>query len=213
INSLVKQHTDTGQLYAEVSAAHTYIYARCRDNAEFRQLFADRVQRHLFADGALSVSNNIARYDARVAEIDRAIVAESARWGDFYRPSKPYRREVEWLEANRWMREVFFPSNHSIALKRFRDAKLFPTVDAPVWSQFGGTVPAGFTLTLASPTPEDAVYFTTTGVDPRQKGGGLDPMAQAYSAPIVIHAPTLLRARVRGGNQWSALTEAAFDPR
>src|SRR2546422_5841274 len=36
INSLVKQHTDSGQLYAEVNAANTaaYIYSRCRANAD-----------------------------------------------------------------------------------------------------------------------------------------------------------------------------------
>lgn len=128
INSLVKRHTDTGQRYAEVNARNTpaYVYSRCRANAAFRQLFADRVQRHLFHDGALSVSNNIARYDARVREIDRAVVAESARWGDFYRPAQPYLREAEWLGTNQWMRQVFFASNHFIALKRFRDARLFP---------------------------------------------------------------------------------------
>jgi hypothetical protein len=131
INSLVKQHTDTGQRYAEVNQAHASIYARCRANAGFRQLFAERVQRHLFNQGALSVSNNIARYARRVQEIDQAIVAESARWGDFYRPAQPYLREVEWQGTNQWMREVFFPSNHFIALKRFRDAKLFSTGEAP----------------------------------------------------------------------------------
>jgi hypothetical protein len=128
INSLVKRHTDTGQRYAEVNARDTpaYIYSRCRANTAFRKLFADRVQRHLFNNGALSISNNIARYDARVREIDQAIVAETARWGDFYRPSQPYLREAEWLGTNQWMRQVFFPSNHFIALKRFRDARLFP---------------------------------------------------------------------------------------
>ena len=128
INSLVKRHTDTGQRYAEVNARNTpaYVYSRCRANAAFRRLFADRVQRHLFNDGALSVSNSIARYDTRIREIDRAVVAESARWGDFYRPAQPYLREAEWLGTNQWMCQVFFPSNHFIAVKRFRGARLFP---------------------------------------------------------------------------------------
>src|SRR4029453_554176 len=137
INSLVKQHTDTGQRYADASAAHTDVYVRCRANTEFRQFFADRVQRHLFNNGALSVSNNIARYNARVTEIDRAIVAESARWGDFYRPAKPYLREAEGLGTNQWMREVFFPSNHFIAMNRFRNAGLSSSLNAPLFSQFG----------------------------------------------------------------------------
>jgi hypothetical protein len=213
INSLVKRHTDTGQRYAEVSAAHTFVYSRCRANAEFRQFFADRIQRHLFNDGALSVSNNIARYDARVTEIDRAIIAESGRWGDFYRPSKPYLREAEWLDTNRWMRETFFPSNHFIALKRFRDARLFPSVSAPTFSQFGGAVRPGFALSLSNPMAAGTPYFTTSGADPRKRGGSIDPTAQNYSNPVVINSPTFLRARVLSNNQWSALTEAMFYPR
>ena len=214
INSLVKQHTDSGQLYAEVNAANTaaYIYSRCRANAEFRQFFADRVQRHLFNNGTLSVSNNIARYDTRVSEIDHAIVAESARWGDFYRPAQPYLREAEWLGTNQWMRQVFFPSNHFIALKRFRDAGLFPSLGAPVFSQFGGGVPAGFALTITNPNVAGTLYFTTTDTDPRSPGGGIAPTALVYSAPVVMNSPTLVRARVLSGSQWSALVEAVFYP-
>jgi len=213
INSLVKQHTDTGQRYADASSAHTDVYNRCRANAEFRQLFADRVQRHLFNNGALSVSNNIARYNARVTEIDRAIVAESARWGDFYRPSQPYLREVEWLGTNQWMGQVFFPSNHFIALKRFRDAGLFPALGAPVFSHFGGVVPVGFALTITNPMGNGVLYFTTSGIDPRRPGGSIAPTAQIYSAPVIINSPTLVRARVLSGTRWGALAEAMFSSR
>src|SRR5207247_2187009 len=164
-------------------------------------------QRHRFNHGQLSVSNSIARYNARVSEIDHAIVAESARWGDFYRPAQPYLREVEWLGTNEWMRQVFFPSNHFIALKRFRDAGLFPALDAPVLSQFGGTVPAGFALTITNSARAGILYFTTSGVDPRRAGGSVAPTAQIYSMPVIINSPSLVRARVLRGSQWSALTE------
>ena len=134
INSLVKQHTAWALLrggaptYADESWANTpaEVYSHCRANAGFRQLFAERVQKHLFNDGALSVSNNIARWRRLEKMLDCAIVAESARWGDFQRPAQPHRREVEWLAANKWECSVYFPSNHFVALKRFRDAKLYP---------------------------------------------------------------------------------------
>ncbi len=57
------------------------IYSQLRAWPEFRRLFGDRVQKHLFNGGALTSSNNVARMQARAAEIDRAIVGESARWG------------------------------------------------------------------------------------------------------------------------------------
>ncbi len=128
INSLVKEHTDTGQVYAEVDAGNTpaYIYACCRANQDFRRAFAARVQQSFFGNGALSIEKNIARYKARVTEIDHAMVAESARWGGFYHPATPYRRELEWVEANRWMCEMFFPENEAVAMRRFRKAGLHP---------------------------------------------------------------------------------------
>ena len=158
------------------------------------------------------MSNNIARYDARVAEIDHAIVAESVRWGDFYRPSQPYRREIEWLGTNQWMRNVFFPSNHWIALKRFRDAGLFPLPDAPLFSRFGGAVPDGFGLEITNPNSAGLVYFTTDGADPRGTGGTIGPEAQVYTTPVALNSPTLVRARVFDAGRWSALVEAAFYP-
>ena len=214
INSLVKQHTDFGQLYAEVDSAASpaYLYARCRANAEFRQFFADRVQRHMFNGGALSISNNISRYDARVTEIDHAIVAESARWGDFYRPAQPYRREVEWLGTNQWMRSTFFPSNQVIALKRFRDANLFSSLVAPVFSQFGGAVPTGFALAITNPNSTGTLYVSTDGADPRRTGGSIAPTAHVYSTPLVVASPTLIRARIFSAGLWSALVEATFFP-
>jgi len=135
LNSLVKQHTGWVLLrggapfYAEERWPNTpaEIYSHCRANPEFRRLFAARIQQHLFGTGALSVSNNIARWKRLASRVDRALVAESARWGDPYRPEKPFRREVEWLAVNEWECKVFFPSNHIIALKRFRDAKLLPS--------------------------------------------------------------------------------------
>lgn len=134
INSLIKQHTAWVPLrggapfYAEESWPNTpaEVYAHCRANAEFRKLFAQRVQKHLFSNGALSVSNNVARWKRLTAQVDRGLVAESARWGDAQRPEKPYRRETDWVAINQWECSVFFPSNDFLALKRFRDAKLFP---------------------------------------------------------------------------------------
>jgi hypothetical protein len=134
INSLVKQHTAWALLrggartYADESWGNTpaEVYSHCRVNPAFRQLFSERVQKHLFSDGALSVSNNIARWRRLEKMLDCAIVAESARWGDSQRPAQPYRREVEWFAANKWECSVYFPSNHFVALKRFRNANLYP---------------------------------------------------------------------------------------
>jgi hypothetical protein len=58
------------------------LFQKMRTSDEFRLLFADRVQKHLFNDGALSVANSQSSYLEVANWIDKAIVAESARWGD-----------------------------------------------------------------------------------------------------------------------------------
>ena len=58
------------------------VFLKLRTSAEFRLLFADRVYKHCFNDGALSVGASQQRYRNVATWIDKAIVAESARWGD-----------------------------------------------------------------------------------------------------------------------------------
>lgn len=214
INSLIRQQSSWGSVYAEadVPETPTFAYARCRANVEFRTLFADRVQKHLFNNGALSFSNNLARWDRRMSEVDRAVVAESARWGDYQRPLKPYTREVEWLASNAWMRAVFYPSNQVIAMKRFTDARLYPTVGAPRLTPFGGEVKPGATVALSHTNAAGTLLFTLDGSDPRLRGGAISPKATLYSTPIPITRRTTISARTRQGTNWSALVFAEYHP-
>src|ERR1041385_331808 len=56
-------------------------YSALRAHPEFRMQFADHAQKHLFNGGLLTPAAADARWMARAAELDRAIVGESARWG------------------------------------------------------------------------------------------------------------------------------------
>jgi hypothetical protein len=72
---------------------------------EFRIRFGDRVHKHLFNGGALTPEQTAARWTKRANEIDLAVIAESARWGDYRRdvqqyssgPYYLYTRNVFWL--------------------------------------------------------------------------------------------------------------------
>lgn len=216
-NSLDRTRTSHSPfpLFAEVNVGNSpaYLYAQLRANAEFRVVFGDRVHKHLFNRGQLSVATNIARWQARHNETDRAVVGESARWGDYRRPAQPYKREVEWVSNQTWMVTTYFPSNHAIALGRFRNSFLYPSLGAPTFSQFGGNVPQGFTLAITHTNDGAAsIYYTTDGSDPRLKGGNLAPGAQLYTASVPVTSPTVVRARVRSGLNWSALVDATFVP-
>jgi hypothetical protein len=199
-------------LFAEASTFNSpaYLYSRLRANTEFRVAFGDRVQRHLFNRGQLSVSTNIMRWQKLHDEIDKAVVAESARWGDASRATLPYKREVEWVSNQTWMVNTYFPSNLAIAATRFRNAGLYPSLGTPLFSQFGGNVPTNFQLNITHTNVGGIIFYTVDGSDPRGPGGVFGNTAQFYSQPVPITSPTLVRARVNNGANWSALVEAQF---
>ncbi len=51
-------------------------------NPEYKLKFSDHVQKLMHNGGLLTPATAAAVYQARADEIDRAIVGESARWGD-----------------------------------------------------------------------------------------------------------------------------------
>ena len=70
------------------------LFQKLRQNPEFRLIFADQAQKHLSPGGALSLNQSQQRYLNLANQIDKAIVAESARWGDT-QASTPYGNRVQ----------------------------------------------------------------------------------------------------------------------
>ncbi len=187
------------------------VYDGLRRDQEFKVMFGDRVQQHMFNGGVLTLQSNISRWAARSAEIDQAIVGESARWGDAAH-SPAYNRQTNWVGKSNFMVNTYFPSNAQFALKRFRNVGLYPNLGAPNFSQFGGDVPQGFMLGITHTNLAGTIYFTADGTDPRQRGGAVSGTAQTYGSPVPIASPTVVRSRVKNGTNWSALVEAQFVP-
>lgn len=202
------------------------IYSQLRNWPEFRRMYGDRAQKHLFNTGALAPSNNTARMQALAARIDRAIVAESARWGDAreftiihpnttnFGTGQTFTRDEWWLPELRKLYTNWFPNvMNRRAIARLRAAGLYPATGAPEFSQFGGAVSNGFMLVITHTNAAGLVYFTVDGSDPRQYGtGAVAAGALAHTAPVPINGPTLVRARVLSAGIWSALVEAVFYP-
>ena len=84
------------------------LFQQLRESEEFRLLFADRVQKHLFNDGALSVKASQDRYMALANQIDKAIVAESARWGDT-QTTTPYGNPIDVPRDPNNIDDKFYP--------------------------------------------------------------------------------------------------------
>ncbi len=183
---------------------------------EFRVRFGDRVHKHFFAGGALTPARTAAQWSRLAAEVDDAIVGESARWGDYRRDVHPFqfgpyplytKYEHVVPHRNELMRD-FFPQRTEIVLQQYRNQGLYPDVEAPVLSQHGGTVAAGFSLTLTAPAAE--IYFTTDGSDPRLEGGAISPNATLYGGPLTVTRSQTVSARALDDGQWSALARAPF---
>jgi hypothetical protein len=76
-----RDRTDVGTDPNHVSTP-AELYSRLRSSSEFRLRFADRVQKHLFNDGALTNEAAQEVWQRRADQIEAAIIGESARWGD-----------------------------------------------------------------------------------------------------------------------------------
>ena len=197
-------------LAGETSVAQSnpqWMFQKLQSNAEFRLRVADHVRRHFFNGGTLTPNAAAARFERRIHEIDRAVVGESARWGDAKR-SKPFTRDVEWIAEVNNIRENFFPRRTQIVLEQLRRQGLYPNIEAPSFSKHGGIVEAEFNLIMTSQA--GVLYYTIDGIDPRLLGGKVSPAARLYESPVVINESVRVTARVRHNGIWSALNEALF---
>ena len=179
-----------------------------RGNSEFRLAFADRVQKHCFNAGALTPAAAAARWMKRAAEVDCAIIAESARWG-YYRRDPPFTRDDEWLAEQRRLMTSYFPQRTGVVLKQLEGAGLFSRIAAPVIDQQGGEGEA-FYFSLDS-NHDSKVYYTTNGSDPRVYGtGAVSPAALLFNKPVPVRGAFELKARALKDKTWSPLTAASL---
>ena len=149
-----------------------YLLSRLNANADFRVLLADHIYQRFFNDGALTPSNAAARYMARATEVDRAIVGESARWGDSIRSNQPYTR-VDWIAERDRLVNQYFSGRTDTVISQLRQAGFYPSVSPPDFlvkskPQRGGNIDATDAITLSAVT--GTVWYTLDGSDPRVPG-------------------------------------------
>lgn len=184
-----------------------WVWQKLSANAEFRLKVADHVHRHFFNNGLLTPAQNAARFNFRKEQIDRAVVAESARWGDAKR-STPLNRNDHWVPAINDVLNNYFPQRTTTVLNQLQAKNLYPAVAAPTFSQHGGNVAAGFNLTMNAPT--GTIYYTIDGSDPRLMGGAVSASAVRYTRALQVNESMQVKSRVLSGTEWSALNEATF---
>jgi len=150
---------------------------------EYRQRFADRAYQHLNGDGALTPENTRARWEKYATAIDKAIIAESARWGDHRRSNPPYDRD-DWLVEQNRLYNSYFPVRSENVVSKLRNDGLYPEVEAPDFSingapSEGGSVGDG-SLTLNG--EDGTIYYTLDGSDPFLSDGTVRDGVQSLAS-------------------------------
>jgi hypothetical protein len=199
----------------------TRLYNALRANPEFRLRFADRVHKHFYNDGALGTDKVLARWLTRRDQVWRAVVAESARWGDFRRDVLQgsgsreqydlFHRNQHYVAYQQWLLNTYFPRRRNIFLAQLARRELVAELSPPALEPHGGTIPAGGGgLEVGISVDIGTIYFTTDGSDPRLEGGAASPAASRYSDPLTLEGTTTLKARVLRRGNWSSLAEAQY---
>lgn len=147
-------------------------------NAEYRMLWADHVQRHLFGNGALTSTAWQNRVNHLAAFVDSSITAESARWGDA--KIEPPRTRQDWINAQNSLISYLSP-RPAVVLNQLRADGLYPNLDAPVLNPSGGYQPEGVEVSIQGPA-DGTLYYMADGSDPRAVGGAIRSGAQIHTA-------------------------------
>jgi len=193
------------------------VYQQLLQNADFKRLLADRIQKHCYNEGALTPNSAAKRWLERKAQIENPILAESARWGDYRRDVHPYvttgpfslyTKEDNWLPQQSYTLNTYFPQRTSVFINQLRDAGLFPTVDAPVFyinNKYDNkdTLTVGDKLSMTC--PNGSIYYTTNGTDPVDWKTGNSTSAMLYTQAVSISQSAHIKARTLYNGQWSAV--------
>jgi hypothetical protein len=216
---LEKRESDFRMVVTEFKEFHPqWLHYKLTSNSEYRQRFSDRAYKFLTNGGALTPEVAVKRFDKRVAQINMAIIAESARWGDARGNSTPFTKNDNWIPEINKMRENYFPVRTAIVIDQLKDAKLYSSLNAPVVKENGTPINSDVykfnesaSLLIENPNPVGTLYFTTDGTDPREIGGAVSKSAKpAGTSTVAINSTTVLNARVNYYGEWGALKSISF---
>ena len=137
---------------------------------QYRLLFADHVNKHMFNGGVLDdrdyeTSHLKMRTDEIIGEFAALQKAVSNQNLNLASKIQSWTRETSGRRAN-----LLGPRKDTLARN-----DLWPATAAPEFGQFGGSVPEGFKLGITNDI--GTVYYTTNGEDPRTPNGDPNPKA------------------------------------
>ena len=172
----------------------------------FRQRVLARVRLHLFDGGALTPERAAARYAKMSDQLNEAIVAESARWGDA-QEQRRFNRNDAWIPERDRLLTSWFPQRSAVLLEQLNALGNLGYIKAP-------------NLKISQESVEilattGVVYFTTDGSDPRGADGSPHPDAQLVKGftveNILLPKSSEWKYLDDGSDQGTAWREPEFD--
>ena len=156
--------------------------------ADYQQLFRQRAEKALLDGGPLTADACLQRFEERVDTVNKAILAECARWGDYRQ--RPGIMKADWENTIQSVRETL-QVRATLLPEQLRKATRYAN-----GTPFGGVVPAPLFNPVAMPimhwgsakkseghfklSEGDTVYYSTDGSDP--KGEDNKPKKTAHRA-------------------------------
>lgn len=193
------------------------LHNKLSENALYRSRFADRAFKYLYNNGVLSVDKCKALFMSRANEIQNAIIAESARWGDS-KVTIPFTK-VDWQTAVNDVVTKFIETRTNTLINQLKTVGLLPQLSAPAFaistaqkqesvSSEKLTFSNNINLVVSNTSGTGTLYITTNGEDPMLQNGVVNPNAiscvqSTYS--VTLSHTTDLKARVLANNVWSPL--------
>ncbi|MDB4537686.1 lamin tail domain-containing protein [Akkermansiaceae bacterium] len=144
---------------------------------EFRILFADRINKHMFNGGVLDDRNYASSH--LKGELDQLVTEFSDLLSVMNSQTVNVSKPANWASPTTGRRRYLFGP----VREDFRDKNLWPETLPPEFSQFGGTVARGSSLKVTNDS--GLIYYTTDGTDPRLPGGGVNPAAVSQVGSIL----------------------------
>lgn len=189
----------------------TEIHTQLKKNQEYRMMFADAVYRHFFNAGVLTPESFSESFLVRKNEIEKAIILESARWGDYLENTTKvtYTRDDYWIpEVNRVITS-YIPNRRDVVLRQLQYdfSGLFPMIMPPLFTSKPDGNSTKAKVEISNPNSNGTVYFTLDGSDPRLAGGAINGIK--YSKILEVQNGSFLKSRVLADDNktWSALAE------
>ncbi|KAA3609340.1 MAG: T9SS C-terminal target domain-containing protein [Calditrichaeota bacterium] len=200
----------------------TFIFHKLLEIAEFRFQLSDRLFQLTKPGGLLHGIENTRRFDILTQSMESAILAESARWGDYRRdvhrtfpPFELYTRDSHWAKEREFLCGQFFPQRTEIFLRHYQEAGWFSMLAPPYFSHAGGILQQEINIFIQNPNEQaGTIYYTNNGSDPRTPKGEIS--AHANTGGNVIKLPINKNLHIKSriydsvNRNWSPANEVEF---